>query len=62
MTEAFELYESVKIVGTGQTGVIVAIDDDGETKPPIYFVEKDDKFKTGNDDLIWLENNEIERI
>ncbi|MCC8073064.1 MAG: hypothetical protein LIO62_02935 [Clostridiales bacterium] len=62
MTEAFELYESVKIVGTGQTGVIVAIDDDGGTKPPIYFVEKDDKFKTGNDDLIWLENNEIERI
>ena len=58
----FELYSSVKITGSNITGVIVAVDTDGGTKPPIYFVEKDDRFKTGEDDLVWLEADEIESI
>lgn len=58
----FELYSSVKIKESGITGVIVAVDSDKGTKPPIYFVEKDDEFKTGENDLVWLEAREIESM
>ena len=60
----FELYESVRIKATGVTGIIVAKDTDGDTKPPIFFVEKDDAFKTGkaSEDCVWCDSEEIERI
>ncbi len=63
MAEIFKLYESVKIKATGVTGVVVAEDTDGGKKPPIYFVEKDDQYKTGdpNNDCVWCEPEKIER-
>lgn len=63
-TELFELYESVRIQAAGVTGVVAAEDTDGGAKPPIYFVEKDDAFQTGNweTDCIWCEPEEIEYI
>ena len=62
MNTAFELYESVRVKNTKETGVVVAVDTDADTKPPIYFVEKDDKYKTGtpDDDCIWCLPDEIE--
>ena len=44
-----------------QTGVIVAIDTDNGTNPPIYFVEKDDKYKIGmpEKDCVWCNFDEI---
>ena len=64
MSKTFKLYESVRIKATGVTGVVVAEDTDGGTKPSIYFVEKDDAFKTGDweADCIWCEPEEIEYI
>ena len=64
MSNIIKLYESVRIKGTVITGVIVAEDTDGGTKPPIYFVEKDDSFKTGEieSDCIWCEPEELEYI
>lgn len=64
MTNKFELYESVRIKGTDITGVIVAEDTDGGTKPPLYFIEKDDKYKIGvpDQDCIWCAAHEIEHI
>lgn len=52
---SFPLYEGVRIKGTSVTGVIVAVDTDGNTKPSIYFVEKDEIFKSGdpNADRVW---------
>lgn len=64
MTDNFELYESVRIKGTDITGVIVAEDTDGGTKPPLYFIEKDEKYKTGvpDQDCIWYAASEIEYL
>lgn len=64
MTNTFELYESVRIKGSGVTGVVVAEDTDGGTKPPIYFVEKDEKYKVGSPDkdCVWFSSHEIEHI
>lgn len=64
MAEEFETYTSVRIIKTAETGVIVAIDTDGGTKPPIYFVEKDDRYKIGlpDNDCIWCEPDEIEQL
>lgn len=64
MADTFELYSSVRIKATGVTGVVVAEDTDGCTKPPIYFVEKDDPFKKGdpNNDCVWCDPDEIEYI
>ena len=62
MKQSFELYESVRIKETGVLGTIVAIDTDGGTKPPIYFIEKDDKYKNWKNDLIWCEGKEIEKL
>ena len=53
MSKTFKLYESVRIKATGVTGVVVAEDTDGGTKPPIYFVEKDNR--TGVTDLYSLD-------
>jgi hypothetical protein len=52
----------VRIKAGNIPGVIVAIDTDGGTKPPIYFVEKDDDYKDGlcDHDLIWCDSDEIE--
>lgn len=63
MAGTFELYSSVCIKATGVTGVIVAEDTDGGTKPPIYFVEKDERYKTGdpNNDCVWCEPEEMAR-
>ena len=63
MAESFKLYESVRIKATGITGVIVAKNTDGGEKPPIYFVEKDEQYKTGNPNYncVWCEPGEIER-
>ena len=60
----FELYESVRIKATGIPGVVVAEDTDGGTKPPIYFVEIDDDYKTGvpDEDIVWCDPEEIEYI
>lgn len=57
-----ELYERVRIKDTNETGVVVAFDTDGGRKPPIYFVEKDDKYKNGvpDDECVWCEPDEIE--
>ena len=57
-----DLYESVKVKSENITGIIVAIDTDNGTKPPIYFVEKDDIYKTGESDLEWYESHELEII
>ncbi len=62
MSNRFNLYEQVKIKFSDETGTVVAVDTDGGTKPPIYFVEKDDKFKNGENDLVWLEASEISNI
>lgn len=64
MTDTFELYENVKIKGTDVTGVVVAEDTDGGTKPPLYFIEKDDKYKVGvpDKDCVWCAAQEIEHI
>ncbi len=58
----FKLYESVRFKNTGETGVVVAKDTDGGTSPPIYFVEKDETFKTGdpNKDCVWCNSEEID--
>ena len=63
MEKAFESYSSVRIKATGVTSIVVAEDTDGGTKPPIYFVEKDEPFKNGdpNNDFVWCEPEEIER-
>ena len=62
--KTFDLYESVRIKATGVTGVVVAEDTDGGTKPPIYFVEKEEAFKTGdpNKDCVWCDPEEIEYL
>lgn len=62
MAYTFELYSNVRIKATGETGVVVAEDTDGGTKPPIYFVEKDAVFKNGdpNNDCVWCDPDEIE--
>ena len=58
------LYEPVLIKQTGQTGVIVDVDTDGETRPPVYFVEKDDPYKIGifSEDCIWCRYDEVELL
>ncbi len=62
MKKQFELYEKVKIIATDETGIVVAIDTDGGTKPPIYFVEKDGEFKTWTSkDLAWYEGYQLKR-
>lgn len=61
MDNVFGLYDSVRIKKTGEIGVVVAKDDDLGTKPIIYFVEKCDEYKTGSDDLLWFDADEIER-
>lgn len=60
----FDLYERVIIKETGVTGVIVAEDTDGGTKPPICFVEKDDHFKTGvpNEDCVWCDPKNLDPV
>lgn len=62
MNRFFVLYDKVRIKATNETGVIVEIDTDRGRKPPIFFVEKDDKYKTGffPDDCIWCHWDEIE--
>ena len=57
----FEIYEAVKIKSSGKTGEIVAIDTDGGTKSPLYFVEICQKDKTGNlnEDMLWLEEKDL---
>lgn len=47
MNRFFVLYDKVRIKATNETGVIVEIDTDRGRKPPIFIVEKDDKYKTG---------------
>lgn len=61
---SFKLYESVRIKSSGITGVVVAEDTDGGTEPPIYFVEKDDEYKTGklDNDCVWCRPEEIEYV
>lgn len=63
MTDVFELYENVRIKGTDVTGVVVAEDTDSGTRPPIYFVEKDEEYKTGepDEDCVWCAVHELER-
>jgi hypothetical protein len=61
MAEIFELYEIVIIKSQNIPGTIVSIDTDGGTKPPIYFVEKDDAYKNGKNDLVWCEGEEISK-
>ena len=58
----FDMFDSVKIIAENITGVIVAIDTDDGKKPPIYFVEKDDKYKTGKNDLEWFRCCDIEKV
>lgn len=56
-------YDKVKIKKTGKHGMIVSIDTDGGTKPPIYFVEIDRAEKTEHDEenMFWCEENELEK-
>ena len=60
----FAEYDSVKIKKSGKHGVIVYIDTDGGTKPPIYLVEIDQKEKTEHEEenMIWCEENELDRV
>ena len=62
MKECFDLYTAVRVKDQGITGVIISVDTDGGTKPPVYLIEKDDKHKTGKNDLVWVEPHEIELI
>lgn len=55
----FKLYDCVMIRESHIAGYVVAIDDDGGKRPPIYLVEKEDAEKTGTDDLVWLDEEEI---
>lgn len=59
----FSEYDKVKIKEIGKHGVIVCIDTDGGTKPPIYFVEIDQAEKTEHDEenMIWCEEDELVR-
>lgn len=54
----FELYESVRIKASGETGVIVSFGDE------MIFVEKNDEYKTGDfdKDVVWVKPEEIELI
>ena len=60
----FEIYETVKIKSENVIVYIVSISTDSGTKPPLYFIEKDDKFKIGDfsKDLVWCSREEIEKI
>lgn len=49
-----EDYTRVKIKGTEICGTIVAIDTDGDTKQPLYAIEKDDEYKKRDgQDIVW---------
>jgi hypothetical protein len=61
VNDVFSLYDSVRIKVGNIPGVIVAIDTDGGTKPPIYFVEKHDSYKDGQTDLVWCDADELEK-
>lgn len=56
------LYDRVKIIGTGETGFIVEISPKNEKGPAEYLVEKSDKYKDGKNDITWVYENEIERV
>ncbi len=59
-----ELYDKVKIKKRDVTGRVVSIDDNHGKDELIYYVEIEDKYKTGEflEDLVWCERDEIELV
>lgn len=58
----FALYDRVRIKNKNITGNIVSTSSSTEEKECLYFVEVDDEYKDGDNDLIWCESNEIELV
>jgi len=56
-----KLYDTVVIKSTGKNAVIIEIDDDKGTKPPIYLVELVDKPLGASvaDVVFWCDYSEI---